>query len=313
MLILGVRRSNGFVCQCLTLCEAVFSDAEELQNHWPMAHFDFTRISPACRYICAACNNFSNYPSGPCFNCQADGQIEMWVYGSFIRNASFRPERPDGRDIRLFGSASSTNWFPYTHFGNIDSRFGSNMDGSMDDGNFDGNPTPGNYDMNSDASGYGGPSSQGYPYDPFNSQTPNSGSNQSNGHTFRMLKSFTVDVILPRSQQAFNRFKTILILSILLTAITFSYAHDYIFTQARQALPQAKAQVHTNLPTLGLLTLVGSSIACFSAKHMFHHHRLRRMKHCPLQSLANRSLEMGVRLKHRAPGLKAYLGGEVNS
>ena len=72
----GVRSGN-YYCQFRGGCHEYFDKAETLQTHFEIAHFQYTRIRPAHRYICSSCQNGNNYLHGPCSNCGLVGAIQL--------------------------------------------------------------------------------------------------------------------------------------------------------------------------------------------------------------------------------------------
>jgi len=84
LFLLGVLRDGAFHCQHLQLCPQRFETAEELRIHFELAHFHFTRISPASRYICSTCENITPCLNGPC-SCRTTESIELWICGRFIK------------------------------------------------------------------------------------------------------------------------------------------------------------------------------------------------------------------------------------
>ncbi|KAH7390134.1 hypothetical protein BKA64DRAFT_115298 [Cadophora sp. MPI-SDFR-AT-0126] len=172
MLGIGVQRNGYFCCQHLDgICLDYFPTDEELLTHFEIAHFSFTRIAPAHRFVCLTCTHLNNDLIGPCSNCQSVGTIELWIYGNYIRSPSFQRPAPDSlQDIDI------ANWTPTTLFSETYTT--SNLEGwERDGGGGFGNgggytDTKGARDYGYDSQGGGGnvnfgPGSQ-YEYQPSN-------------------------------------------------------------------------------------------------------------------------------------------------
>jgi len=101
MVALGLR-NEVYYCQHLELCNEAFHTEEELQSHFALAHFEFTQITPAHRFLCAECHHLNNDLNSACYNCGVQGSIQHWVYGQYIRKPNYQRHAPDGHDIQEF-------------------------------------------------------------------------------------------------------------------------------------------------------------------------------------------------------------------
>ena len=185
LLALGVLR-DYFVCQHLNgPCDQFFETAVELQDHFQTAHFEFTRLNPAYRYICSKCNGWNNTLAPRCQQCQADGQIEVWVYGNYIQTRFYQRFPPDGHDPfkletsspRPFLSSSSYS-FPGTG-----SPLGPGPGGAT---GFNDGVNPGGYNYQNHLA-YQAPDAPGYGFGAYGS--PPSGRYQNRGSGFLECQS----------------------------------------------------------------------------------------------------------------------------
>lgn len=265
MVAIGLR--NGFYwCQHLDgLCNAFFNTDEELQTHFELAHFEFTRINPAYRYICLECKHLNNDLNGPCFNCGAHGSIQLWVYGQYIRIPNYHRQAPDGQDLQRLAPYSVP--FSAISFQSFDFDLGLN--------DFNGNANAGGFDMQGDNL-YGGPGNQAYGYNP--SRGSDAGGSQYQGSVYgaqQMAMNIpnTIRVGYIKSLQFFNQYKLILLLLSVLVIISFGVNFGWLLPKAQGNFPQATSTFQEHLPVIGFLAIMGSfllslSVKYFTAKHL---------------------------------------------
>ena len=127
ILALGVLRQY-YICQHLDgLCDRNFESPEALEEHFESAHFTFARLDPPYRYICSNCQYWNTSLNSRCQQCRANGAVEVWIYGNFIRTPYYPRYPPDGHDpfeISSLHELSSTYDTPAT-----DSQFGGGPGG----------------------------------------------------------------------------------------------------------------------------------------------------------------------------------------
>ena len=129
ILALGVLRQY-YICQHLDgLCDQNFESPEALEEHFESAHFTFARLDPPYRYICSNCQYWNTCLNSRCQQCRANGAIEVWIYGNFIRTSYYPRYPPDSHDpfkieIPSLHELSSTYDTPAT-----DSKFGGGPGG----------------------------------------------------------------------------------------------------------------------------------------------------------------------------------------
>lgn len=106
---LGVWRQQQFHCRYPVNddCQLAFDNAEQLQAHFETAHFPFTRIAPAHRWICAnpSCLSVTKERLDLC-HCGCAGLAEYWICGNYIRTASYQSYPPS--DLGLLSGESPT-------------------------------------------------------------------------------------------------------------------------------------------------------------------------------------------------------------
>lgn len=265
MVAIGLR--NGFYwCQHLDgLCNAFFNTDEELQNHFALAHFEFTRINPAYRFICSECKHLNNGLNGQCFNCGAQGSIQLWVYGQYIRIPSYHRHAPDGQDLQRLA--------PYSVPFSAISLQGFDFDLGLND--FNDNANAGGFDMQGDNL-YGGPGNQAYNYNP--SHGSDAGGSHYQGSTYgtrQMAMNIpnTIRLGYMKSLQVFNQYKLTLLLLSLLVIITSGANSRWLLSKVQGTFPQATSEFQAHLPVIGFLAILCSfvvslSVKYFTAKHL---------------------------------------------
>ncbi|TVY41519.1 hypothetical protein LOCC1_G006515 [Lachnellula occidentalis] len=257
MFPIGVHRDGYFMCSHLGgFCFERFADLEQLQNHFEVEHFAFTRIDPAHRYVCLSCQHYNESISAPCYNC-GQGIVEIWIYGNFIHNPSHHRYSPDGQDL-LMNSMSSAPYYPSAY-----DRSTSNVPENPDMHGENFNNT-GNYDFQPSNS-YGSGPSPGYDYNP-----PSNG-NQFHGSQFQLrawesADSKTLSLQLQHQTQNSNsrQRRALLALALLITALTLCCSYTWLMTAARTLIPHSST---ANLPIIGFVGIVASFAMCSSIKH----------------------------------------------
>lgn len=260
MFPIGVQRDGYFMCSHLEgFCLESFADLDQLQNHFEVAHFAFTRIDPAHRYVCLSCQHYNETLSAPCYNC-GQGIVEIWIYGNFIHNPSHHRYSPDGQDL-LRNSTSSA---PYYHSGYDLPTSNAPENPDMNGGNFN---NTGNYNFQPHNSYGNGPSPE-YDYNP-----PSNG-NQFHGSQFQLrawnsvsVDKQTLSLQLQHQIQTSNsrKRKALLTLTLLITALTLCCSYTWLITKARTIiLPHSPT---ANLSIIGFVGILASFAMCSSVKH----------------------------------------------
>ncbi len=278
MIAIGVQRDGYFYCQHLDgLCDEFFPNSEDLQAHFELFHFPFTRIDPAHRYMCSSCAHLNNDTFGPCSNCLSMGTIELWIYGNFIRIPFFQRHAPDTQDI--------SNFLPATLFSNTSYSFSNAGDEQWGQGgNYGGYTNTGGYGLGGGGGGgnaFGG-SQHGY--------QPSNNSNYSTNHfqgnmldRARQLATgpSSVRVLYGKVHEIFHHHKQIaFLLLLLLVVVILSVTHDWIFAKVRQVIPRLSSEFRAHLPLRGFLGMVASFGTCLSVKQM----AAQRLRHTRLVS-----------------------------
>ncbi|KAK0105856.1 hypothetical protein ONS95_004370 [Cadophora gregata] len=283
---IGVQRNGYFCCQHLDgICLEYFPTDEELLVHFELAHFSFTRISPAHRYVCLTCTYLNNDLIGPCSNCQSVGTIELWIYGNYIRNPSFQRHAPDGQNLDL----DITNWTPTTLFSETyttsnfepwdrDLNGGGGFGGGYTD-------TNGAGDYGFDSQGGGGNGNFGgsqYDYQPSNHSSYSTNRYQGNGFgNARQLAGCTpyeqseVRIVFGKLEQHQHHARTRqhkALIALLATfvlavfALSLLYTWPLLITKAQQTLPYFVNTLQSHIQLLGFLGMIGGAGTCFSVK-----------------------------------------------
>jgi hypothetical protein len=253
MFPIGVQRDGYFQCQHLEdFCFESFTNPEHLQTHFEAAHFAFTRIHPAHRYVCSSCQHFNELHTGPCYNC-GQAQIEIWIYGNFIRNPSYHRHSPDGQDL-LRNTPSSAPYYPSEY--NM-SNSGVPENPGMNGGNFN----QGNYTFQPENT-YRGAPSPGYDYNSHN----NAGANgtQFQGNRFQRAWNSVEEKTLSLQPQTSRRHKLLFALILLFMALTLCFSCTWAFTKFHSFIPYSTT---ANLPIIGFVGIVASFAMCSSVKH----------------------------------------------
>jgi hypothetical protein len=287
MFAIGVLKGLYF-CQHLDdTCNEHFITEDELQDHFAVAHFPFTRIDPAHRFVCSSCRLENNLADGPCGNCGVSGSIERWIFGHFIRMPSYERHAPDGQDLLGYVLPSaplytaSTFTFSSTDF---DFDLGNNFDGNINSGGFD-----------TGENMYGGPGMDGYSYNPSGSDA---GGSQYQGSVYggarQMALSIpdTVQTWTLNLQHAFHKQKVTLPLLLLLVFLVLGPIHPWTSPKAQAAFQRASSSFHSHLPFVGFLGIAASfaislSVKYFSVKRRRRPQFLRKprnKRHSPSQT-----------------------------
>jgi hypothetical protein len=255
---IGCLRDGQFQCQHLQLCQQRLNTAEELETHFETAHFEYTRIKPAHRYICSRCQVTSLFPNGPCA-CATPESIETWICGHFIKRQWYQRDNTDGSDFRGFRPGSNFDSHLYGRPNN-----NSPWDPNVDRGNFGaGGNSQGQFNY------YGGNSygMTGNPEFGWNSNGSGSGSNRYQGNLFGARQmawdgQHSLEILCWKAQQHGPRLKVLLLLLLVLFALTFGFTYIWIMTKARMAIPQVTASIRCHLPILGFVILLSSLAMC---------------------------------------------------
>jgi hypothetical protein len=256
---LGCFRDGLFHCQHLQLCQQRLDTADDLQNHFAIAHFEFTRIDPAHRYICSMCHFTSLFPNDPC-SCGTADFIELWICGHFIKRQWYQRDSSDGTDFQGYRPGSN---FDSPSYGrpNINFPWDPNMDGGHFGGGGGGNQ--GQFNNYQGGNSYGMTGNQGFGWN--NSNGSGSGSNQYQGNFGARQMAwggqYSFQIWCWKAQQKGRPLKSLLLL-LLLLAFTFSFTYLWIFTKARMAIPQIAASIRSHLPVLGFVILLSAIAMC---------------------------------------------------
>lgn len=255
MFPIGVQRDGFFQCHHLSgFCFEFFPDHERLQTHFESTHFSFTRIHPAHRYVCSSCHQFNDVSSGICYHC-GQGQIEIWIYGNFIRSPSYHRFTPDGQDT--LRNASSAPYYPSAYnFPNSNFQGGSSRNG----GSFN----QGNYTFQPNSQYENGPS-PGYDYNPNNSYMgPGSSGNQFQGNGFQRAWNVIEEKTYSLKPHTSRWKKSLLVLLFLSVILTICLSYTWLSTKVHAFVPRSST---SNLPIIGFVGIVASFAMCSSVKH----------------------------------------------
>lgn len=277
MVALGSLLNGSYYCQHLGgLCNEYFNTDEELQNHFALAHFEFTRITPAHRFVCSVCQHFNNDLHTTCYQCRIQGMIQLWVFGHYIRTPNYQRYAPDGQDLQGFTAYSapfSSITFPI---------IGLDLD-------FDGNADAGGFGLQ-DGSLYRGPGNHAYGYNPPSGS--DTGGSQFHGSVYGGARQLAMSIssktqhYFIMSQQFFGNHKIALLLLSLLSIVTIRLYYEWILSQAQLHFRQASSKLQTHLPALGFLAIIGSftfslAVRSCTAKHK---RELQCRRRCPLHA-----------------------------
>lgn len=276
MFPIGIQRNGLFQCTHLGgLCFQSFPSVEELLLHFEQIHFSFTRITPAHRFTCSQCQCINELLNAPCYNCR--GQIEIWIYGNFIRNVSYDRHSPDGQHSQRDLTPSVSYYSAYNSL-----EAGLQEDPSMDGDNFNGGDE---YTFQPDNDNYGGGPSQSYNYDYFNNSTHNSSQFQGNGfqRAWRIVE--TKAYILPSNTSRHRGLILIILLLSMALTLSFSYAwalssYTSVIARVQTFIPDSDS---ASLSILGLVGIVASFAMCSSVKHF----TVRRLRSAQCVSLSS--------------------------
>ncbi|TVY25717.1 hypothetical protein LHYA1_G006544 [Lachnellula hyalina] len=292
MFPIGVQHGSYFMCSHLDGCFERFADLEQLQNHFEVAHFAFTRIDPAHRYVCLSCQHYNETISAPCYHCH--GFVEIWIYGNFIHNPSHHRYSPDGQDLSM--NSASSPYYPSAY--NMPTpNVPSNPENPDMNGRHFNNTR--NYDFQPNNSYGSGPSPR-YDYNP-----PSNG-NQFHGSQFQLrawnsvpVSEKTPSLQLQHQIQASKsrKRKAFFTLALLITALTLCCSYTWLMTKARTLIPHSSP---ASLPIIGFVGIVASFAMCSSVKHFTVRRAQCSPQKCPLYVLGTRSRPMRV-LRERAP------------
>ncbi|RDL41598.1 uncharacterized protein BP5553_01577 [Venustampulla echinocandica] len=268
MFPLGVRR-GFFYCQHLDgSCFARFEDPESLQFHFEIAHFSFTRIKPAHRFVCSNCQRLNNMDSAPCYNCGAQGLIELWIYGNFIRTPPYHRSPPDDQDLRM--KASISGFLPPYGAPTVNPQ----MDPDLNNGHFNGDIDPSSYDFDTNNM-YGGSDfgSQNFDFDS-QDRSPSS-NNHFQGAFFRTAKQVAEHIthvsqtsrITTAIGKIYDQKASISFALLLVMAIAFGFTYESAMVCVQRALALAAATFHTHSPAIGFMSILFSFAMYSSMKH----------------------------------------------
>lgn len=292
MFPIGVQSGPGPIFQCNHLqdyCFEQFNDIEDLQLHFETAHFAFTRIDPAYRFVCSACKNIYDLSGAPCYYCGTEDQTEIWVYGNYIRNGLDHRHSPDRQDLQR-NIPGFAPYYPSSF--NIPN---SNLQG-MNGRDFNGEGNPGNYDFerrNNNING-GGPG-HGYTY---NANAYNGSPNNTQFQGTRFQRAWHImtlkrHTLHPRTSQR-QKVLFALVLSLII-AITFFLSYNWTISKIRALLPSSTSGLKPSLSVLGFVGMVASSVLYLSVKR-FSLHRARTTPKCPLHALSKPIRIIGCRV-----------------
>jgi len=262
---LGCLRDGLFKCEHLQICPQRFNTADELQQHFALAHFEFTRIDPAHRYICRICNRTSLYPTDACACETPDPDtVELWICGHFIKRIWFQRDNSDGTDFQ--GYQPGSNYFDSPSFGgaNVGGPWNPNTNNR---GSFGGGYNQGPFNHQG---GYGRTANRSFGRD--NSNGSGSGSNQYRGNflgtrqrAFDGHYSFQIWCLKAQEKSCYVK---PLVLVVLLFTIIFAFSHDWIITKAQTAIPGATAGISPHLPVVGFVILMASIVVPLATIHL---------------------------------------------
>jgi hypothetical protein len=258
MFPIGFWRGGFWTCQ---ECNELTTTDEELQVHFERRHFPYTRIDPAYRYVCSTCNHISDAQfTTTCSHCSSL-HIEPWIYGNYMLDPPFKADSSDVDDMNFYDSSSA----PFDQDPYSSSNHGSQYNSHMSNGHSNGYRND-SYSYNG-GSNYGGPSSQGYGYDPGPSQGSNSGfPNETFGTRQMGMQSVeAIHTLYTTLQQRHSQYRARYLLVSLLILVTFG-----LFS----SISISFLGLGSSLPILGLAGMAATFVAGLKAKH-----RARRVRH----------------------------------
>ena len=271
---LGVLRQGRFWCQYLKddkYCQHFFDDAEQLQTHFETAHFAFTRIDPAHRYICSDpdCKYVSQDFINPCY-CKQFNMAELWICGNFIRVGYDERYAPDGQSL-LYGEIGSSRCTSSYDSSSIGYGAGMGQDVNLYFG----------AGMNTGGQGFGGRStyteSTGYSEDyNYATQPPYGQHGNGQGYGFRRASHHISTLFIsvtqrlhPKIRHTYYQHKLLLFFIVLLIALTIGIeAQTHFLGKILAVIPSVVGRLRLNLslPTLGFIGLVVSFVTYWSAQ-----------------------------------------------
>ncbi|CAG8974560.1 hypothetical protein HYALB_00005833 [Hymenoscyphus albidus] len=277
MFAVGVFREASFQCQFLGLCSESFPNQEALQLHFEQAHFPYTRIDPACCIVCKSCQYIEpNMNELTCQSCQKPSQLEMWIYGRFMRVSEWGRHSSDGGDAFIYTPTSASYAASYDGLGFDGSR---NGDVGGDGNAFQGSPHTQSFDFQN--FGMGG--SEYRENDPFfpgqsghHANLPPSSRYQGHNFSYRIV---TQHKHTKFRSPIYPKTKTLAILIFLLAFSSISISLTLIFTLTpvyewitsffQRLVPSASEVLgrwHAHIPAVAFMSLVGSFAMCSSVQ-----------------------------------------------
>lgn len=279
---LGVFRQYFFVCQHLDgLCQQAFDTPDKLEEHFTTAHFEFTRLNPSCYNRCLKCYSPSHVSTTRCQQCHADGPLEIWVYGTFIRAQYSRPYPPDGHDPPKMDISSLSTFLSSYNLPSTGSPPGPGGGGVT---GFNGGPAGGyNYQQRNTFQaapnrGYGFDSYGAPPSGPY--QAREGGLTEPCGETWGW----------PAPLQNHHRHKSLLIAIVLVVSMIGVIGMRHWLAMKAQSI-----QSRAIFPALGVIGVLSSFIlgySFWSTKHLTVHRRTYT-GHC-VSSLSNRLINISL-------------------
>jgi hypothetical protein len=267
--LLGCLRNDQFHCQYLQVCQERLNTADELQDHFASAHFEFTRIDPAHLFICSVCNDTSLGATDLC-RCGTPTNIELWICGHFIKRQRFQRDSSDGTDFQGYRPGPTS--FDPPSFGGPNGSLPWDPNAN-NRGNFGGgvnNQGPSNYQ-----GGYGrtGNPNPGFGWN--NSNGSGSGSNPYQGNLFGARHMawdgrYNFQFWCSKAQPKGLRLNSFLLLLLVLFSIAFGFTHDWLITKTHLAA----ASIRSHLPVLGFAILMTSIVIPL----LMQHFNLRRAR-----------------------------------
>lgn len=259
MLALGVLR-DYYVCQHLGgLCEQCFETAAELEEHFETAHFEFNRLNPSYRCICSKCHGWSSALAASCQQCHAEGLMEVWIYGNFIRTPFFQRFPPDGHDPFKMEISSLLPFLSSYEAPGTESPFGP---GSGDAPGFNGGMNHGGYDYYGQNT-YQAPNSPGHGFDvrgpPPSGSYNNHGSRSAAFQVEARSNQVGMSYWYSKAVHIYQRFKLILVPILLLVSLTaFVGIHQGLIMKLQSFQPRPI------LPAIGFVGVLASFVAGYA-------------------------------------------------
>jgi len=242
MFLIGIHRENMWRCQFDSgLCPFAFVDQDALERHFESVHFPFTRLDPAYRFVCSACQTIRDFINEACPSCLGQASVELRLYGNRIPTASFPRVSPDGPDPFVADASSSTPLFAWT--ANDAQQMGPNL--GHGNNMFQGGMNQGGYPYQNNNmyrnNGPGGQSTQ--------PSTPQSGGYQYQGNNLNgspVANPLTIRYWHTKAVQTFRDHRFLLLAVVLLFALTLIIeTRNWLITKTRTFHPQP------NLPSIG--------------------------------------------------------------